>query len=294
MKIIRRPAFGLALSGGAARGLAHIGVLKVLEREGILIDCLSGTSMGGVVAAFYGAGYSADDMQHEALRMGRLKEMIRLVDIRAAERGLLAGEKVRRYLSEQLGELTFADLRLPVVLNAVDVVRGCEVVLRSGLVADAVRATISVPAIFDPLELEGRFLVDGGVLNNLPANHLRSIGAEVILAVDVSVASAVKRRIQAQGEPSARGQVLMSAEAVMMSALADVQLQAARPDLIIYPEIPEEINALNGFTRAAETIRAGEEAAERALPTLQALLRPGLRWPREVVAPGDLENVAWG
>ena len=114
MKLIRPPVFGLVLSGGAARGLAHIGVLKVLERDNIQIDCLAGTSMGGMVAAFFAAGRTAEELEQEALRMGRVKEMLKLVDFLAAQRAMLSGEKVRSYLIRQLGkDLTFADLRIP-------------------------------------------------------------------------------------------------------------------------------------------------------------------------------------
>ena len=162
----KRPKVGLALSGGGARGLAHIGVLKVLEQEGIPIDLLAGTSMGGIIAAGHAAGLGADYMAEEARRMGQLRNMIKLVDRSLPTRwGLFEGQKVQQYLASHLGEATFDELRIPLALLAVDLESGEEVVLRKGSVAEAVRATISLPGVFAPFRLDGRLLVDGGVLN---------------------------------------------------------------------------------------------------------------------------------
>ncbi|RLF31312.1 MAG: hypothetical protein DRN07_07465, partial [Thermoplasmata archaeon] len=155
---------GLALSGGGARGLAHIGVLKVLEREDIPVDFLAGTSMGGIIAAAYAAGLSIEYIEKEALRMGRLRNLITLMDRSLPRLGLFEGQKVQEYLAGHLGDITFDELKIPLALVAVDLETGEEVVLRKGRVVDAVRATISLPGVFAPYRLDGRLLVDGGVL----------------------------------------------------------------------------------------------------------------------------------
>ena len=143
---------GLALSGGGARGLAHIGVLKVLERERIPIYCLAGSSMGGIIAAAFASGMAAEALEAEALKMGGLRELIKLVDIRPPRRGLLAGKSVRQYLSQLIPEgLTFDQLQIPTALKAVDLHRGVEVDLHEGLVLDAVLASSAFPEIFLPL-----------------------------------------------------------------------------------------------------------------------------------------------
>jgi len=161
-------------------------VLKVLQREGIPVNFLAGTSMGGIIAAGHAVGFSADFMEQEALRMGRMSRLIRLFDLSLPGAGLVEGKKVQAYLARHLGEVSFDDLQIPLALVAVDLVTGTEVILTSGPVAEAVRATISLPGVFAPLRKDGHLLVDGGVLNPLPADVVRRMGADVVIAVDVS------------------------------------------------------------------------------------------------------------
>jgi NTE family protein len=179
MNEFRNPKkLGLALGGGGARGLAHIGILKVLENAGIQPDLLVGTSMGGMIAAMYAAGVSPADMEAEALRRCSTRQIVKLVDINPSVRGLMKGVRIYNLLADTLGpDLTFADLNLPVAMLAVDVKTGKEVVIREGKVTDAVRATISVPGVFVPFDLPPYRLIDGGVLNNLSC-HLGKQEAE--------------------------------------------------------------------------------------------------------------------
>ncbi|MEA3374699.1 MAG: patatin-like phospholipase family protein, partial [Chloroflexota bacterium] len=177
---------GLALSGGGARGLAHIGVLKVLEQAGVPVDFLAGTSMGGLIAAAYAAGLSPEFMEQEALRMASLRRLLALADPTMLQGGLFEGQKVREYLSDHLGDCTFDQLRLPLTLVSVDLNSGETVYLNQGRVADAVRATIALPGLFTPVERGGQLLVDGGLLNNLPTDVVRRMGADVVIAVDVA------------------------------------------------------------------------------------------------------------
>ena len=128
MPLRKRPEAGLALSGGGARGLAHIGVLKVLEHEGIPVDFLAGTSMGGIIAAAYAAGLSIEYTEKEALRMGRLPNLITLMDRSLPRLGLFEGQKVQEYLAGHLGDITFDELKIPLALVALDVGMGEEVV----------------------------------------------------------------------------------------------------------------------------------------------------------------------
>ena len=139
---------GLALGGGGVRGLAHIGVLKVLQREHIPIDFIAGTSMGGIIGALLAAGVSVEDMETEALRVRSRRQTVKLLDLGFSSSGLIKGAGIHRYMSNLLGaELTFDDLLTPLALVAVDIHSGREVILREGKVVDALRATISVPVI---------------------------------------------------------------------------------------------------------------------------------------------------
>jgi NTE family protein len=275
---MKRAVVGLALSGGGARGLAHIGVLKVLERHGVPIDCLSGASMGGVVAAAYAAGMTPNMLESLALHMGRLRRLLRLIDLRPRHRGLLAGAKLRLFLGRLIPpDLTFADLRLPLALEAVDLCTGEEVALTEGSVLEAALATSAFPGVLPPVEWDGRCLVDGGVLDNLPIDLVRGLGAERVIAVDVSLASCPEQDwnpMQPGGRmPDFLGMAL-GAVGVMVAAQTRAKLLADPPDLLVRPRLPHDIGTFSSFTRAAEIIRLGDEAAEQALRQQPPSLEP--------------------
>jgi len=279
--MMAKSSLGLALSGGGARGLAHIGVLKVLEREGIPIDLLAGTSMGGLVAAAYAAGMSAADLEQEALRMASLRRLLPLADPTLPRQGLFQGQRVVNYLSLHLGERTFDHLRIPLALVAVDLNSQRQVILRQGRVVDAVRATIAIPGLLTPVKRDGQLLVDGGVLNNLPTDVVRSMGADVVVAVDVpSNGISISRLRQHRYIPNGlidTLDVLWRSLMIMIAEIERYQLAQAPPDALIRPDIPAGVTALTGFTRADEIIGVGEEAAIEALPHIwdvaQALTR---------------------
>ncbi len=274
------PRVGLALSGGGARGLAHIGVLKVLEREGIPVDVLAGTSMGGVVAGAYAAGLTPDYLEREALRMTSPRHLLSLADPTLPRRGLFEGQKVVNYLSAHLGNCTFENLVRPLCVIAVDLVASEPVLLDKGCVTDAVRATIALPGLFKPVERDGRLLVDGGLLDNLPADVARQMGADVVIAVDVigsnNTFSAMihllqEHRYVPKGLASTFEVMLRSLD-VMMKEINRQRLAKAAPEVIVRPDVPPDVSVLLGFTRAAEIIALGERAAEGALPDIERAL----------------------
>ena len=275
---MNRAVVGLALSGGRARGLAHIGVLKILERQGVPIDCMSGASMGGVVAAAYAAGMTPEMLESLALHMGRLRRLLRLVDLRPLHRGLLAGTKLRLFLGRFIPpELTFADLRLPLALEAVDLCTGEEVALTEGSVLEAALATSAFPGVLPPVEWHGRCLVDGGVLDNLPIDLVCGLGAERVIAVDVSSALCPEHdwnpMRSGRRMPDCIG-MAFDAVGVMVAAQTRAKLLANPPDLLVRPSLPHDIGTFSSFTRAAEIIRLGEDAAERALCQQPLCLEP--------------------
>ena len=176
---------GLALSGGGARGLAHIGVLRALENTNIRPDYLAGTSMGGVIAAGYAAGLSPDDLEQIAQEFATLRKLWGLADPTLPRRGLFQGERLLAFFERCIQGCTFADLNIPLTLVAVDLNSGQEVHLREGSVAEALRATVSIPGLLAPVERNGQRLVDGGLLNNLPVDVVQAMGADITLGVDV-------------------------------------------------------------------------------------------------------------
>jgi len=283
MSDIKQPAprLGLVLGGGGARGLAHIGVMRVFQREQIPVDLIAGTSMGGLVGALYAAGVPITTVQEEVGRLSKLTEQIKLVDVNISSAGLsVGGRRIYNFMADLLGEdLTFADLRLPLSMVSVDIRTGREVTLQGGLVIDAVRATISVPGIFQPVDLGDYRLVDGGVLDNVPVDVARTMGATRTIAVDVLPSfsrnmpgmAPVETGLQLPFAPLSLNEVY-NVIMIMIAALTDSRLREYPPDLLIRPEIPASITLMSGFGRATEIIAAGEVAAEEALPAIRALL----------------------
>lgn len=286
---------GLALGGGGMRGLAHVGVLKVLDAEGIRAGYLAGTSIGAMVAAAYAAGHSAADIEAEVLRLNQPAEAIRLLDWLPSRRGLMKGEGIVAFLDSLLGEgCTFADLEKALAVTATDLLAGEERVFREGSVVDAVRASIAIPGIFTPVEREGRLYVDGGLLNNVPADVARDLGADVVIAVDVAASHQLTSAKSEEEHDLYHDSLLPNvaidlwqALAIMMDRLTQQRLAVARPEVIVRPRIPVGAGALSGIGHAQALIDSGREAMEQALPSLRAALEAAIA--NQQHAPGDVE-----
>jgi len=282
--LIRSPSVGLVLSGGGARGLAHIGVLRVLEREGIPVDFLAGTSMGGVIAAGYAAGMSSYDLERESLVATQKRHMLRLVDPSMPKGGLIRGERVLAFFKKEFGEKTFSDLNLPLSLLAVDLKSHKEIVLQEGLVALGLRATTSLPGIFMPVEINGLQLVDGGILNNLPVDIARKMGAEVVIAVDIGLANnegigqwVGNHRWIPEGIANTL-EVFDNCLYAMRIVEQENKLRQFPPDVLICPELPTNVNTVVGYNKVTELVAAGERAVEEHLSEINKLLRPRWYW----------------
>ena len=187
--MFKKKRVGLVLGGGGAKGFAHIGVLRALEEEGIKIDAISGTSMGSFVGALYCLGYSPDEIEKKISETPWRK----LIDIGLPKSGFLRGDKLERYIRKLIGEKKFSDLKIPLFINATDIQNSDEIVFNKGDLAKAIRASISIPGIFDPVENNDRILVDGGVLNNLPIDILKENKIKKIIAVNLEKVDNFKR-----------------------------------------------------------------------------------------------------
>lgn len=175
---------GLALGAGGSRGVAHIGVLKALEEEGIAPSYISGCSMGAVVGACYANGMTCEKMLSVVSKL-KAVNLIDLSAIPVSRLGLLKGNKMHNLLLSNIGDVTFDELKIPFSCVATDLYSGRLAVLSEGKVAPAVRASSSIPAIFRPVRLDDKLLIDGGVLCRVPTEQVRDMGADVVLAVDV-------------------------------------------------------------------------------------------------------------
>jgi NTE family protein len=182
---MERRVLGLALGSGAAFGLAHIGVLRVIERENIGIDVISGSSIGALIAAIWGLGFSSDDIERIAKRLRLRLNIMRLMDFTFPISGILAGRRLRRFLKAILGEKRFEDLKIPVKIMVYDLANRETLAIDKGRLLDAVYKSIAVPGIFSPIIEDDRMLVDGGVLDPVPVDILFKNGATNVIAVNV-------------------------------------------------------------------------------------------------------------
>jgi len=274
----RLPAIGLALGAGAARGWAHIGVLERLRELGVTPTVVAGSSIG----ALAGGLYAAD-------RLGALKEfalgitrrrMFSLLDISWQGSGLIAGEKLRHLLNEQLGERTFADLAIPFVSIATDYATGHELWLREGPLAPAIRASYALPGLFRPVEIDGQWLIDGGVVNPVPVTVCRALGARIVIGVTLgpeSVSGTVIQYPHAEIDKRegysapALTEVLVAAFNITQDRLSRSRLAGDPPDLLIQPRTPDI--GIFDFDKAEDAIAAGRESVDRVLTDFERLLR---------------------
>jgi len=186
MEFFKKKKIGLALGSGAARGLAHIGVLKALTEEGISIDYISGSSIGALVGAYFASKGEVATLEEMILGID-WKKLARLIDPNLVFmlKGLIHGQKIKELLQVIIGDVEFKDLKIPLAVVATDTNTGEEVVIKEGSVIEAVRASISMPAIFMPVKYGRRFLIDGGVVNPVPAGVVRNMGATFVIACNV-------------------------------------------------------------------------------------------------------------
>ncbi|HYF95432.1 MAG TPA: patatin-like phospholipase family protein [Symbiobacteriaceae bacterium] len=254
-----RPVVGLALGGGVVRGMAHIGVLQVLQEEMIPIDILAGTSVGSLVGAVFAGGVSLNELE----RLVPSLSWSKLVGPTWPQVGLLSNVKLGRFVESLIGPKLIEELPVSYAAVAVDRDSGQEVVLRDGPVVEAVRASTAIPGLFQPVTRRGRQLIDGGLVNNVPASVVRSMGADVVLAVDV--------RDYNYFSPSQKGGLLLSflrAYDIMINKAAHSELEWA--DIPIRATCPGA-NPY-GFRMAGALIEAGREQARLALPAIREAL----------------------
>ena len=268
----RKKKIGLALSGGAARGLAHVGVLDVLHKEGIPIDMIAGTSAGAVMGAVFASGQDTGEMIEHALDPHWKK--IPMIDPSFPKTGFIKGGKIKNLLAGYIGgNISFSDLKIPFACVATDIDTGEEVVINSGSVCDALRASISIPWIFTVVKREGRYLVDGGLTTPVPVHVVKQMGADFVIAVNVNpdvsdrMGKASKVRAEAHKEPNIF-QIIMQSIYITTYSVARNSLVEA--DIVIEPDLGH-IGA-GDFNKAQELIDYGRQAAQNAIPEIKRKL----------------------
>jgi NTE family protein len=255
----RRRKLGLALGGGAARGLAHIGVLKALEEESIPIHYVAGTSVGSLIGVLHCCGYP----WREILRLAREIDWADVLSFSLPHRGLVRTEKLERLVDRLVRGKRIEELATPFRAVAVDISRGETVVFQEGPAAKAVRASCSIPAVFEPTEWQGRVLVDGGLMNDVPADVVRAMGADIALGVDLST-----NRLGGRAPENILEVVLFSVS-ILMRSRSQPGLESS--DILVQPDLKEF--ALHDLKHLEQMVARGEEAMRAQLPRLRSRLR---------------------
>jgi NTE family protein len=249
-----KPKIGLALGGGAARGFAHIGVIKALETSEITPDLIVGTSAGSVVGALYAAGFSAFEIQRLALQLAESD----FTDWALFDRGFLKGEALEAFVNKQVNKRPIESLKRRFAAVATDLATGQPTVFTRGDVGQAVRASATVPGVFAPVVIRGREYVDGGLVSPIPVSAARKLGADIVIAVDIS------------GRPSGKKgagslDLLLDTIAIMSTTLGGYELRDA--DIVIRPKI-QDLPAAN-FQQRHTAIMEGEKAGFAAIPAIR-------------------------
>jgi NTE family protein len=254
-----RPKIGLALSGGAARGIAHIGALKVLEEHNFPIDFIAGTSMGSIVAGAYASG----------MKMGLLEEIALSIRWRDASKvsfsklAIMTNDPLEQMLRRIMPVSDFAKMRIPLAIVTADIQIGQAVVFTKGDAVRAIRISCSVPGFFAPvIDEQGRMLVDGGIVQNLPIDATLALGAEKVIGIDVN------SKIEMLAHPTNIFQLLM--QSYMVIGRGSAAFQASHANLIVEPNTGRI--RVDELEKAKELIAAGEAAMLKALPQAMALL----------------------
>jgi NTE family protein len=254
---MEHPKIGLALGSGGARGFAHLGVIMALKEAGIPIDLIAGSSMGALVASFYGAGLDFDRLYKLSTAFKRKY----FLDFTVPKMGFISGKKIKEFIRVFTHGKNIEDLSLPVGIVATDLLTGEKVVFQNGPVAEAVRASISIPGIFVPEKYNGRILVDGGVADRVPISVARDMGADIVIAVDVS-------RVKRNAEITTIYDVIMQSIDIMQTEI--ISYRETTADIMIRP--PVEMYSSRAFTNTEEIINIGMEETKKHIKQIQTVI----------------------
>ncbi len=257
--VVRRPPrLCLALGGGAARGFAHIGVIQVLEESGIKAQCVAGTSAGSLLAALYASGLNGTELAKLALRMDESAS----TDWSFPGRGVIRGEALARYVRQQTQGKLIEQLPMPLGIVATDLDSGQGVLFRRGDLGQAVRASSAVPAVFQPVRIGNREYVDGGLVSPVPVRYAREMGAEMVLAVDISTPP--------EGQPTSDPfSLLLQTFSIMGKSINQFELREA--DVVLRPALAGVGSA--DFTARQRAIQAGRQAALGQLASIRERMK---------------------
>jgi NTE family protein len=260
-KLFGEKKVGLVLSGGSSRGIAHIGVLKILKENDVNIDYIAGSSMGALIGAAYSAGMSIEDIEKKVLKFNQ-KELSNLSDW-SFRTGLIKGEKIEKFIKDFIKVKDFSELKIPLVVNATDLSTGKEVIFNKGNLIHAIRASMNFPGYFAPIKIENRYLVDGGLVNPVPMSLLQDYGMDVTI-----ISNTIGRMTKIKENPNLIDVVKQSID-IMQSELGYSKIRSCeiKKIIVIEPEVGDF--DLFDFNHHAEIIKLGEYAAKARMDEIE-------------------------
>jgi NTE family protein len=261
-----RPKIALVLGGGAARGFAHVGVIRALEQEKIPIDMIVGTSVGSLIGAIYANDVNSFELEWTAFTLGKDDLFDYGIFSAITGMGLAKGDKLEEFVRTKISTANIEDLKLPFAAVATDLNRGTRVVLDKGSVARAVRASSAIPGVFNPVEFQGRLLVDGGLMDNIPIDVARERGADIVIAVDISE-NVVNFNITNIVD------VVLQSVNIMFDENCKNKKKDA--DVLIAPAVGDV--GMMDFTQKKRCMQAGIEAAQKAMPEIKQKIEEWMR-----------------
>jgi len=256
---LQRPKVALVLGGGAARGFAHIGVIRVLEQEKIPVDLIVGTSVGSLIGALY--AHEANSFELEWTAFGLTRDDLLDYALIGATMGPIKGERLEQFVAKRVPVTNIESLKIPFAAVATDLNRGKRVVLDRGPLPRSIRASCAIPGVFQPVELGGKILVDGGTVDNLPVSVAREKGADIVIAVDIS---------QNVTNFNITNLVDVTLQAVHIMFSENVSRRRNEADVLITPAVGDV--AMMDFSQKKRLMQAGMEAARAAMPAVRQAL----------------------
>jgi NTE family protein len=257
-----KPKIALVLGGGAARGFAHVGVIRALEQEKIPIDLVVGTSVGSLIGAIYAADLSSFDLEWTAFQLEK-DDLFDFGVLNAVTgMGFAKGDKLEAWVKSHIKATNIENMKLPFAAVATDLNWGYKVVLDKGSVARAIRASAAIPGIFQPVQHQGKILVDGGVVDNIPISVAKAKGADIVIAVDISANL---------GNTSIHNLVDVTLQATNIMFALNVEHAKKDADILITPAGIGDIGMLD-FTQKKRCMQAGIEATQAAMPTIHKVI----------------------
>lgn len=257
---VLQPKIGVALSGGGALGYAHIGVLQALQDSGIDIDYIAGTSMGAIIGAAYVTGVNLLDMT----KLARKIRTIRFVDANLNPIGLFAGRNVTRIFKKHLPDINIEETKIPFRCIAADILTGEEYIWKKGSLLTAVRSSMSVPGVFVPVKLDGKMLVDGGVVNNLPDDVVKDMGADIVLSFDALGGYKISK------PPKTFLRAFINAAFMMQNQM--IKLKQSSSDIIIRMEQCNNKQILFDQKNVKDIIQTGYDKTLEAMPKIKNII----------------------